>query len=121
LVIESGTVVTELMKENRMPQRFGFRAGKSLHWLDAASGAGFVALAVWLLLPLSGTVRLLTTAIRLLSAGTLSRAKGRLSAEGSVGEDLEGELRSLTELWEGRLIGDREYERRRVEIMRPQW
>ena len=104
-----------------MSHRVGFRAGKSLRWLDVASGAGFVALAVWFLFPLFGAIGLLTTAIGLLSSGTLIRPKGSRSTEFSVGEDLEGELRGLTERWQGRLIGDQEYERRRVEIMRPQW
>src|SRR5262249_673329 len=117
----AGMVVKEWMKENRMSHRIGFRPGKSLRWLDAASGGGFITLALWFLLPLSVAIGLLTAAIGLLSAGTLSRAKGGRSAEFSVGEDLEGELRRLTELWQDGLLGDPEYERRRVEIMRPQW
>ena len=105
-----------------MSYRIGFRPGRSLRWLDTATSGVFVALVASCVLPISVASRLLgKVVLRLATFNVSSVKKASASPVNGAAEDVDAELRQLAKLWKSGLLTDREYERKRVEVMWPKW
>jgi hypothetical protein len=119
---DEATMARDAVKESRMSYRIGFRPGKSLRWFDSVASSVFIALVAACVLPLSAAAALLGKVVLLLSAGNASSVKKASASQvNGAGEDFDAELRQLAQLWKSGVLTDREYERKRVEVMWPKW